>query len=156
MADGHHPAALVAEDADDAAGGLALAAAGADGADGHHRHPRLEHAGARTDEAEVGARGEDEGRGVHDGLVGHVAVGEDDLIGPEVAHEPRQVGLGMDGDALGITRPRQLRRIAAALDVRDLGGGEGHHLGAGVVAEDRVEVVEVAARGSHDDDPGDQ
>ena len=30
------------------------------------------------------------------------------------------------------------------------------HLGARIVTEHHVEVVEVAARGSHDDDPGDQ
>ena len=61
---------------------------------------------------------------------------------------------GWMGMPVGVERARQLRRVAAAVDVRDLGRGEGHDPARGVLAEDGVEVVEVAAGGSHDDDPG--
>jgi hypothetical protein len=48
----------------------------------------------------------------------------------------------------------KLRRIAAIIDVGDLSRREGDHLMAGVVPEDDVEVVEVAAGGTEDDDAG--
>ena len=74
---------------------------------------------------------------VHHALVRDVAVGEDDLVRRQLADQARQLRLGMDRDALRVARPRQLGRIAAAIDVGDLRGGEGHHLGRRIVAEVR-------------------
>ncbi len=62
-----------------------------------------------------------------------------------------ELGLGPDRDADRIPVPGQLVRVDAAVDVRDLGGGERHHLVRVRVAEEDVEVVKVAA-GSADDD----
>ena len=58
----------------------------------------------------------------------------------------------MDRDAVGIVRPRELGRVAPVDDERDLRGGERHDLCLGIAAVDGVEVVEVATRGSHDQD----
>ena len=129
---------------------LALAAARADGAYRDDGHLGLDHAGPRPDEPEVGAGREDGRSLVHDVLVGDVAVGENHLVGVSPRIRLAQLGLGVDRDALRIARPGQLRGIATALDVRDLGGGEGHDLGLGVIAEDRVEIVEITSRGAHD------
>ena len=59
VADRHHLAALVAQDADHAPRGLALAAARAHRAHRDHRHAGLEHAGVRPDQPEIGPRGQD-------------------------------------------------------------------------------------------------
>ena len=47
---------------------------------------------------------------VHDVLVGDVAVGEDDLVDLVVGDELVELGLGVDGDALGVELAGQLRR----------------------------------------------
>ncbi len=62
------------------AGGLALADAGAHGGHGDHGSRAAQHRAARAVEPEVGAR-RDAARGdVHDLLVAHVRVGEDDDV----------------------------------------------------------------------------
>lgn len=81
-----------------------------------------------------------------------VAVGEDDRLRPLVTDEPLELRLGHDRDALRIEGPRQLGRIGAAGDARDLRRREGHHVARGIVAVDDVEVMEVPPRGTHDHD----
>ena len=61
-----------------------------------------------------------------------------------------ELGLGPDRDADRIPVPGELVRIDAAVDVRDLGGREGDDLVLRGVAEEDVEVVEVAAGGADD------
>ena len=134
------------------AGGLALARAGPDGADGDDGLAALDHRVAGAEEDEVGAGGQDLGGLVHDVLVGDVAVGEMDVVDLVGGDELVELGLGVDRDALGIELAGQGRGILAAFDVRDLGGGEGDDLVVGIVAEEGVEVVEVAPGGAHDDD----
>ena len=60
--------------------------------------------------------------------------------------------LGDDRDAVRIERPGERGRVAAVVDARDLRGGERDDTRLRVLAEDDVEVVEVAAAGSHHDD----
>ncbi len=60
---------------------------------------------------------------------------------------------GHDRDAVGVERSGERGGVAAVVDARDLGGGEGDDLVVGVVAEHGVEVVEIATAGAHDDDP---
>src|SRR4030042_3161340 len=84
--------------------------------------------------------------------MGNVAVGEMDIIHCVLGDEGVEVRLGVDRDTLGVELARELGRVFAALDVRDLGGGEGDNLVGRVVAEIYVEVVEVPSGGAHDDD----
>ena len=91
-------------------------------------------------------------RGVHDLLVADVAVGEDDGVDREVADQRLEVRLRADRDALGVALGAgELRRVAAVGDAGDLRGGEGDNLDGRVVPVHDVEVVEVTARGAHDE-----
>jgi hypothetical protein len=83
--------------------------------------------------------------------VGDVAVGEHHFVHAVLPTDRLELGLVDDGDALGIERTGQGRGVAAVGDTGDLGRGEGHHLGGGIVPIRDVEVVEVAAGGPHDD-----
>ena len=51
---------------------------------------------------------------------------------------------------MGVARSGERRRIPTFVDPRDLRGRECHHESFGVVAEDDVEVVEIASGRSHD------
>jgi hypothetical protein len=84
-------------------------------------------------------------------LVRHVRVGEDDLVDVVALDQLLELGLGTDRDAVGVELPGQLRRVDAALDVRDLRRGERDHLELVTAAVDEVEVVEVAPGGSRDE-----
>ena len=86
----------------------------------------------------------------HHVLVVDVGVGEDDLIHLEVSDQVREIAFGIDRDSFRIELPRQFGGIAAAVDVRDLRGGERDDLVAGVAPEEGVEVVEIAPCGAHD------
>ena len=88
---------------------------------------------------------------MHHRLVADVAVGKHHLIDVELGDQAVQVALGVDRNAGRVERAGQLRRIEPPLDVGYLGGGESHHLKAGVIAEDDVEVVEIAPRRAHDE-----
>jgi hypothetical protein len=90
---------------------------------------------------------------VHHVLVAHVAVREDDPVDAPLPDDPLELVLGQDGDAIGIAWPGQRRRIVSAADPRDLGGGEGHHLGVGRIAVHGIEVVKIAPGGAQDHDP---
>src|ERR1035437_5955218 len=63
-----------------------------------------------------------------------------------------ELGLVVDRDAVRVELPGQGRRVLAVVDVGDLGGREGYDLVVLVVAKVSVEVVKVAACGSHDQD----
>ncbi len=152
MTDRHDPLAGLAQHRLHLAAGLALARPGAHRADGDHRLRALDHGVVGPEQTEVGPQGVGERRAVHDVLVGHVAVGEHDLLDAVLLHELRHLGLVAGRDAVGVQPAGQLGGVLAVLDVRDLGRGERHDLVLLVVAEVGVEVVEVAPRSSHDED----
>jgi hypothetical protein len=114
-----------AQDFADLARGLGLAAARAHGADRDHRALGAQHGVLGADEQEIRAERLDQGGLVHQLHVGHVGVGEDHQVGRVRADERGQLGFGPDGDALGVARPGQLRRVDASADAADLGRGEG-------------------------------
>ncbi len=89
---------------------------------------------------------------MHDVLVGHVAVGEDDLVDTFLSYEVVERVLGNDGNAVRVEGAGQFSGIHAPVDARNLGGGEGHDLGLRIVAVDHVEVVEVPPSRPHDHD----
>ena len=150
VADGHHLLAELLEDVADGAGGLALARTRAHGGDADDGLRRGDHRLGGAQEGEVAVMGDAEAGQVHGGGVGNIRVGEDGLLDALAGDEGHQLGLVHDGDALRVELPGQHRRVAAALDARDLGGREGHHLIVRVVPVDGIEVVEVASRGSQD------
>jgi hypothetical protein len=153
MADDHDLEAFLLQESGEVAGGLALACAGAGRAGREDGLRARDHRPRGPEQFEIGAAGERPTGGVHDVLVGDVAVGEDDQIGVLVGDHALQLGLGKDRDAGRIELAGELGRVVAAGDARDLGRrSEGHDLVVGIVTVSRVEVVEVAPCGSHDDD----
>ena len=151
MAHDHDLETLLLEQLRQVARGLALARAGARGARGHDWLGARQHRPRRPEQLEVGPAGECPAGGVHDVLVGHVAVGEDHEVDLLVGEQVLQLGLGHDLNAVRIERPGQLHGIAAPGDARNLSGrGKRHDLDARVVAVDDVEVMEVAPSGPHD------
>lgn len=153
MADDHDPQPSVGQEAGHVAARLALAGAGPDGTDRHHRSPALQHRPPRSEQLEVGAGRHRTGSGVHDGLVTHIAVGEHDRVDALLGDDPTELRLGVDRDALGISRAGQCRRVAPIGDARDLGRREGDDRDTGILAVDDVEVVKIAPCCTHDQDP---
>ncbi len=131
---------------------LRLPDAGSDRGDRHRRDRGLEHRGVRSQQLEVRARGEHLARPMHHVLVRDVGVSEDHIVHVEVDDQARELVFLMDRDAVRIALPGEDRRIRAVVDVGDLRRGERDDLGLGIVSVDDVEVVEVAAGGSHDQD----
>ena len=91
---------------------------------------------------------------MHDVFVRDVAVGEDHLVGAKPADERSEFLFRVDRNAFGIQRTRQEGRVHPSLQVGNLGGGECHYLILWTFPEINVEVMEVAAAGTEDDDPG--
>src|SRR5262245_40724861 len=141
-----------AQDVGDGAGRLRLARAGAYGANGDNLCGRAQHHVVRAKEYEGGSRGGSAGGAVHHVVMRDVAISEDDIAHATLLNDTWQVLLRENGDTLGISRAGQLGGVEPPLDVGDLGRGEGDHLIGGVVAEEDVEVVEIASRRPHDDD----
>jgi hypothetical protein len=137
----------LAEQRGDVPGGLALAAAGADRADGDDGLGGGEGRVVRGEQAEACSSRKRPRGDVHHVLVGHVGIGEDDLVDALVADEVGEVFLGPDRDALWVEIACQLGGIDAAVDVRDLRRGERDDLVLLTAPIDEVEVVEVAAGG---------
>ena len=154
VADGDDPLAHVAQGPDDLPGRLALAGAGPGGADRDDGHGGLEHGAVGSEQPEVGPRCEDLRGLVHHVFVGHIAVGEHHPFHVVLGDKLVQVRFGVDRYALRIKLTRKDGWIGLVLYAGDLGGGESDHLIGRVVPEEDVEVVKVAPRGAHDNDPG--
>jgi hypothetical protein len=91
---------------------------------------------------------------VHDLLVRHVAVGEHRLVHPEIGDQRLQIAFRVGRAPVRGQFAGERRRVAAAVDVRDLGGGEADHVEILAVPVHDVEVVEVPPGGSQDQDLG--
>ena len=87
---------------------------------------------------------------VHQRGIRNIAVGKNDGVDLLVGDDLLQIFLFKNGDALGIKAAGKFRRILPARNVGNLGRCEGHYVVVKVVAEERVEVVEVAPGGSED------
>ena len=146
--------ARLSQQASDVARGLALARAGAHRADRDDRSRGAQHRLARGEQAVRRARRERARAEVHDVLVRHVGVGEDDLVDGVLADRALELGFGEDRDAVRVGGPGELRRVHTAVDVRDLRRGEGNDLDVGAAAVDDVEVVKVASRCARDENSG--
>ena len=142
------------QDAGEIAGGLRLADAGPHRGDRDHRLLRLEHRAPSRAHAEVWSPGGYLGGAVHHVFVLDVGVGEPDLVDVVSLDELPQLGFRPDRHPVGVELAGELGRVDAFVDVGDLCRSEGDHLIAGVVAKERVEVVEVPPGGAHDDDLG--
>ena len=88
---------------------------------------------------------------MHDFGVLYIAVGKSDQVDGIFPDQPGEVFFRVDGDAIGISVSGQLRRVPAAVDVRDLGRGKSDDAIAGVVFEINVEIVKIPAGRPHDD-----
>ena len=88
---------------------------------------------------------------VHHLRVRQIGVGHRDLIDVVLLDEFGELLLRLDGYTLGITLPAQLGRVGPPVNIGNLGGREGDYVVTRVVAPERVEVVEVPAGGTDDD-----
>ncbi len=89
---------------------------------------------------------------MHDVDVTQIAVRKDDQVDRLTGDRPFELLLLEDRNALRIEPPGELRWVPAAGDARNLGRRERNDRRAGIVAVDHVEVVEVAPRGTKDED----
>ncbi|MFC6987724.1 hypothetical protein ACFQJD_01365 [Haloplanus sp. GCM10025708] len=118
----------------------------------------MEHHPVRADQPEVGTGGEYTRRLMHHVFVRDVGIGEHDRVHFFLVDGRLEVRFGADRDALWIALTGQLRGIAAVrefielADVLRAGVCERDDVEALVASKDGIEVVEVAARCTHDDD----
>src|SRR5208337_397823 len=89
-------------------------------------------------------------RQMHQRRVCNVAVGKDNHVNALVANDLLHPVLIKNRDAIWIQLARQLRGITAAINVGNLCGGESYDVKFGIISENYVEVVKVAASGSQD------
>ena len=90
---------------------------------------------------------------MHDRLMRHVAIGEDDLVDVPGTAEPVEFRFIDNRDAVGIQSTSELGRISPPRNSGYLGRGKGDNLAHWVIAIDHVEVVEIATRSAEDDEP---
>ena len=86
-------------------------------------------------------------------MVREIRVAHDDFADLVLGDQLLEFVLRSDRDPVRVVRPAQRRWIRALIDVGDLGGGDGDDLDVRVVAEDDVEVVEIASTGTEDENP---
>ncbi|WP_198376004.1 hypothetical protein [Neoroseomonas rubea] len=130
---------------------LRLAAARAHGADGDDGPAGRQHRRARPRQHEVRACREHhrtEPRHMH---LRHVAVGEQHLVDVAARQQRGQFRLVVDWYAIRIEWAGEGGRVAPPRDARDLRRGEGDAVPRWILAEQRVEDVEVAPRRAKDD-----
>jgi hypothetical protein len=82
----------------------------------------------------------------------HVGVGEETRLRPEFHEELRQIFLREDGNPVGIQLSGEGGWVVPPLDPGNLRGGECDDSIGGIVTKADVEIVEIAASGSEDDD----
>ena len=152
VTDCHDGFAHFFEDLDDLAAGLGFAAAGANCADRHDRFGGFDHGvgGADNDKISTGGRGN--GGFVHHLRMGDIAVGKGHQVHSVGLDQLPQFFVGMNGNSVRIKRAGQICRVAATIDVGNLGRGECHYPIAAVVPEIDIEVVKITTGGAHDDD----
>src|SRR6516162_8031924 len=88
---------------------------------------------------------------MHHCLVFHVAVGKDNDVHPLLADNLFHAAFFHNGNACGIKATRQLRRIVTSCNVGDLSGGKGDYVKFRLVAKDKVEIMEVSARSTNNE-----
>ena len=151
VADGHDLLAHVLEDLRHAPGCLRFAATGADRADRDHRLGALDHAFIYGRFVELRTGVLDQFPLGVDVVVVHVAVSEDHLVDLVFLDQVDEIFLGLDLDTVGISWSGQDCGVLAIVDAGDLRGGEADYLYVFAATVNRVEDVEVLARGSHDE-----
>src|SRR5208282_501580 len=82
---------------------------------------------------------------MHEVLVGDIAVGKDHRLNLVFGDQFFEILLFEDGNALGIKMTGKFRRITAAGYVGNLSGGEGYYVIIRIISEPDVEIVEVSA-----------
>src|SRR5208283_35658 len=88
---------------------------------------------------------------MHERLVRDITVGKNRAVNLARFYGGFKVSFFDDGDSLRIKRSGERWRIAAASNIGDLRGGEGHHAEVRIVAEDDIEIVEVSASGTENE-----
>ncbi len=154
VADRDHLLPHLLEDARDIPCGLRFPDTGADGGDRDQRFAGFDHRPCGRVDTEVRPPADHPAPLAHHVVVGNVGVAEPHLIDVVLLDHIFEIRLRKDRNTAGIERPGELRGIRPALDVRDLGGSEGHHLVVLVVAIQTVEVMKIAPSRTHDDDLG--
>jgi hypothetical protein len=154
VTDRHHPLTHSLEKARYVPRCLRFTDAGAHSGDGDDRFGRLDHCLGGRAHTEMRPPADHLGSLVHDVGVGNVRVAEPHLVDAILLDHFFEVGLGKDRNAVRVERTGEFSGIGPVFDIWDLGGGKHHHLVVLVVAEQTVEIVEVASSRTHDDDLG--
>jgi hypothetical protein len=89
---------------------------------------------------------------VHEVVIGDVAVGEGHEIHCILPDEILESLLGVDRNAVLVHRPRKPRWVKTGPHYGNLGCRERNNLVSSVVPEVHIEVVEIAAGRTHDND----
>ena len=152
MPDGDGALIPLPQERHDPARRLALTAPGPNRTHGDHRLRARDHRGVDVERGEHRAGSLDDRAALVEIVEVDVGVGEDDLVDSVLADQVCELLLGEDGNPVRIAGSGELGRIPAVVDVRDLGGGEGHDTGVGSAAVAGIEDVEVFSGGSHDQD----
>jgi len=142
MADDGNPLAGPGQDPANPPAGLALSTPRPGGSHRYHRFGRRDE-GRVSRQREGGSTSDGASGEVHHVFVRDVRVGEQHEIHAQVIDECLEPVLRVNRDTVGVTGPRQLRRVAAIVDVGNLGGGEADDLEIRIGTKERVEVVEV-------------
>src|SRR5208283_2290930 len=85
---------------------------------------------------------------MHEVLVGNVAVGKDHFVNFVFGDQLFEILLFEDGNAFRVEVSGKFRRIAASGYVGNLSGGEGYYVIIRIISEADVEIVEVSAGGT--------
>ena len=137
-----------------AAGSGAFANTRPDCADTDHRFFRRDGSVSWSQEPKAGPGGQHCRCLVHHVHVGNVTVGEVDPVHAFPFDQWNQLRLFNYGDAVRVERAAEGMGVGAVCNVWNLGGGERNDPDQRVIAKDGIEIVEVAAGGSHDNYSG--
>ena len=152
MADGDHAKAALLEPSREPASNLRLSNTRSHRRDCDDGDARLQHGALWPKQGEIGAGRQRDRSLVHDLGVLDIAVGKDHLVDRLSRADLGQVAFVEYGNAVGIAGPGQRDGIAPIGDPRDLRRRERHDFARRIVTIDHIEIVEVAACRTHDDD----
>ena len=152
MADGDHAKAALFETSREPARDLRLSNTCSHRRDCDDGNARLQHGALWSQQGEIGASRQRDRCLVHDLGVLDIAVSKDHLVDRFSLADLGQVAFVGNGNAVGIAGPGQRGGIAPIGDPGDLGRRERHDFTRRIVTIDHIEIVEVAACRTHDDD----
>src|SRR5208282_575204 len=144
----HRPLALPAQLCRDQSRNRALAASRSHRTHGNDGDRGFELRVLGSQKPEIGVCSHRTGAEMHEVLVGNIAIGKHYRINRVFSDQVFQIFLFEDRNALRIQAAGQFRRITTAGNVGNLSGSERNYLVVGIITKYDVEIVEVPAGGT--------